>query len=100
MTGVLFAVGGYQLAVSDILGGNAFLPTLFLLASFLAGSAALPAVNKTDIYLTALGGLLTVVYLIGLILRPRRLVGAPWTGLRRRSRVVRDGIIGLVFVNR
>jgi cation:H+ antiporter len=68
-------LGDYQLAVSDIFGGNAFLPTLFLLASFLAGSAVLPRASNADIYLTALGALPTVVYMIGLIFRPRRLLG-------------------------
>ncbi len=121
MTGVLFAatvlaaatalpevstglasvrLGDYQLAVSDIFGGNAFLPTLFLLASFLTGSAVLPAANKTDIYLTALGALLTIVYMIGLIFRPRRLLGP----LGLDSAVVvafyAIGVVGLVFVNR
>jgi cation:H+ antiporter len=93
-------LGDYQLAVSDIFGGNAFLPTLFLLASFLAGSAVLPGANEPDIYLTALGALLTVVYMIGLIFRPRRLLGP----LGLDSAVVvafyAFGILGLVFVNR
>jgi len=29
--------GGFQLAVSDIFGGNVFLPVLFLLASLISG---------------------------------------------------------------
>jgi cation:H+ antiporter len=66
--------GDYQLAVSDIFGGNAFLPVLFLMASLLSGKAVLPQAHDTDIYLTGLGILLTVVYLCGLIFRPRRRV--------------------------
>ena len=65
-------LGDYQLAVSDIFGGNAFLPVLFLLAGLLSGSAVLPQAQSTDIYLTALGIVLTIVYLWGLITRPHR----------------------------
>jgi cation:H+ antiporter len=65
-------IGDYRLAFSDIFGGNAFLPVLFLLATLLSGQAVLPAAHKTDIYLTSLGILLTMVYLWGLIFRPQR----------------------------
>jgi len=57
----------YKLAVSDIFGGNAFLPVLFLLASVLSGQATLPQAQKTDIYLTGLETLLTAVYLYDLL---------------------------------
>ena len=67
-------LGDYQLAVSDIFGGNAFLPVLFLLAGLLSGTAVLPQAQPTDIYLTALGMVLTVVYGWGLITRPKRQV--------------------------
>ena len=64
----------YQLAVSDIFGGNAFLPVLFLLAVLVSGKSVLPAAQASDIYLAALGILLTCVYAVGLIFRPRRQV--------------------------
>ena len=67
-------LGDVQLAVGDIFGGNAFLPVLFLPAGIIAGSAVLPSAGAADVYLTALGALLTVVYLVGLVFRPQRRV--------------------------
>lgn len=61
----------YQLAISDIFGGNAFLPVLFLLATVISGKAVLPQAHDTDIYLAALGILLTCGYLAGLVFRPK-----------------------------
>jgi len=65
-------LGNHELAVSDIFGGNAFLPVLFLPAAVLSGQAVLPGSEATDIYLTALGSLLTAVYVVGLVFRSRR----------------------------
>jgi cation:H+ antiporter len=62
----------YQLAVSDIFGGNAFLPVLFLVATLLSGKAVLPQAQDTDVYLTAVGAVLTAVYVTGLLFRPAR----------------------------
>ena len=91
-------MGDYQLAVSDIFGGNAFLPVLFLMASLLSGVAVLPQAYGTDIYLTGLGILLTTVYLYGLVFRPRRRV----LGMGVDSLVVlilyAGGVAGLVAV--
>jgi cation:H+ antiporter len=67
-------LGDYKLAFSDIFGGNAFLPVLFLLASLISGQSVLPYAHDTDIYLAGLGVFLTGVYIIGLIFRPRRQV--------------------------
>jgi cation:H+ antiporter len=64
-------MGDTQLAMSDIFGGNAFLPVLFLVAALISGKPVLPQAQNTDIYLTGLGILLTAVYIAGLILRPR-----------------------------
>lgn len=66
--------GDYQLAISDIFGGNAFLPVLFLVASVLSGKATLPHAGKADLYLTGVGMLLTCVYIYGLVFRPQRQV--------------------------
>lgn len=67
-------LGDTQLAMSDIFGGNAFLPVLFLVATLIVGKPALPHAQQSDIYLTGLGILLTAVYIAGLILRPRRTI--------------------------
>ncbi len=92
-------MGDYKLAMSDIFGGNAFLPVLFLLASLLSGSAVLPTAHHTDIYLTALAGLLTVVYMAGLIFRPQR----QWLRMGLDSIAVvilyLVGILGLAFIS-
>jgi cation:H+ antiporter len=77
--------GDYQLAMSDIFGGNAFLPALFLLAVLLSGKTVLPHAHDTDIYLTAVGIVLTAVYIVGLLFRPAR-------------RVARMGIDSLVVL--
>ena len=91
-------LGDYQLAVSDIFGGNAFLPVLFLVATLISGRAVLPAAQDSDVYLTALAGLLTVVYLCGLLFRP----GRQWLRLGPDSILVLAfyalGILGLTFV--
>ncbi|MCW3041507.1 MAG: sodium:calcium antiporter [Solirubrobacterales bacterium] len=65
-------IGDNQLAVSDIFGGNAFLPVLFLIADVLAGTPALPAAARTDQWMAGLGIVLTATYIIGFILRPAR----------------------------
>jgi cation:H+ antiporter len=62
----------YQMAMSDIFGGNAFLPVLFMVATVISGKSVLPQAHKTDIYLTGLAVLLTIIYICGLIFRPRK----------------------------
>lgn len=67
-------MGDVQLAMSDVFGGNAFLPVLFLVASLIHDRPVLLQAQNTDIYLTGLGTLLTAVYIAGLIFRPRRAI--------------------------
>jgi cation:H+ antiporter len=59
-------LGDIEMAVSDILGGNAFLPVLFLEAALLSGAAVLSTAQPSDIYLAGLGAALTAVYVFGL----------------------------------
>ena len=60
------------MAVSDIFGGNAFLPVLFMMASLIGGDAILPNLKSTDIYLTTLGILLTGIYMVGMVLHSKK----------------------------
>ncbi len=87
-----------QLAVSDIFGGNAFLPVLLLLVGVLSGRAVIPQAKPSDIYLAALGILLTTIYLAGLIFHSERRV---WrVGIDSAAVLIAFvlGIIGLIVV--
>ncbi len=90
----------YQLAFSDIFGGNAFLPVLFLVAALLSGANVLQQAPKADIYLAGLGILLTVVYLVGLIFRPRRQVLRMGIDSLCVLVVYVVGVLGLLFVSK
>ncbi len=87
--------GDYQLAFSDIFGGNAFLPVLFLMADLVSGQAVLPQAQKSDLYLTGLGVLLTAIYLYGLIFRPKRQIARMGLDSLAVLLVYGVGIIGL-----
>jgi cation:H+ antiporter len=91
-------LGDYKLAVSDIFGGNTFLPVLFLMASLLSGQAVLPQAQNTDIYLTGLGILLTAVYIWGLVFRPRRRIFRMGVDSLAVLIMYVVGILGLVAV--
>src|SRR5579883_412572 len=72
-------IGDFTLAISDIFGGNAFLPVLFLPATLLSGESVLSNAQHSDIYLSCLGILLTCIYLYGLIFRSKRQIF--WVGI-------------------
>jgi cation:H+ antiporter len=90
--------GDYQLAMSDIFGGNAFLPILFLLATLLSGKAVLPFAHDTDIYLTALAMLLTLVYATGLVFRPARRIARMGTDSLVVLVLYALGVAGLIAI--
>ena len=72
-TGIASAkIRDYQMAVSDIFGGNAFLPVLFLMAALIGGESILPNLKISNIYLTSVGILLTTIYMIGMLLHSKK----------------------------
>jgi cation:H+ antiporter len=64
-------IGDYSLAMSDIFGGNAFMPALFVICDLITGNAVLRNASSNDIWFAALGILLTTIYGISLIVRPK-----------------------------
>jgi len=98
-TGIAAArAGGDRLAISDIFGGNAFLPVLFLLIALVGGRDPLSGAEPSDLYLTALGMVLTVIFVGGLIFRSQRRL----LGVGRDSVLVAFvyvvGLVGLIAI--
>jgi cation:H+ antiporter len=91
-------LGDYQLAVSDIFGGNAFLPTLFFVATAISGTSVLPKAQDADVYMAGLGILLTAVYIFGLIFRPQRRILRMGADSLTVLVLYAIGIVGLVVV--
>jgi cation:H+ antiporter len=67
-------IGDHQLATGDIFGGNAFQVCLFLVADLVAGRPVLPTAGHLNSWLGGLGIVLTVIYLIGIVVRPNRCI--------------------------
>ncbi|WP_306060992.1 sodium:calcium antiporter [Natronococcus wangiae] len=88
----------YQLAISDIFGGNAFLPVLFLVASLVSGQAVLPDLTAQNIYLSGLGCLLTAVYVAGLLFRSRYGIARMGIGSLVVLLLYVLGVLGLVII--
>jgi cation:H+ antiporter len=90
----------YQMAFSDIFGGNAFLPVLFLVAVLLSGANVLQLVHKADVYMAGLGILLTIVYVGGLIFRPRKQILRMGLDSLCVLLLYVVGVVGLLFVSK
>jgi cation:H+ antiporter len=90
--------GDTQLAMSDIFGGNAVLPALFIFADLFAGKPALPSAAATDIWIAGLGVVLTGIYIAGVILRPQRTFWRMGPDSIAAIGVYALGIAGLVLV--
>lgn len=60
--------------ISDIFGGNSFLPALFLLANVLTGRSIMTEAHKSDLYLVGLSIILTLLFIVGMVVRyPKRI---------------------------
>jgi len=67
-------LGDHQLAMGDIFGGNAFQLCLFVLADLVAAKPVLPTTGPAIAWLASLSLVLTVMYVGGVIVRPRDLI--------------------------
>ncbi|MFL5781863.1 MAG: sodium:calcium antiporter [Thermoleophilaceae bacterium] len=93
-------IGDHQLVFSDIFGGNAFLPVLFLVADLIAGRQVLLGAADTDVWMAGLGILLTAIYLVGIVMRPkRRLFGRLGVDSLAVILIYALGIVGLAVIN-
>jgi len=88
-------LGDNQLAVGDILGGNSFQITLFLLADLLARTPVIVAARHSDVWLGGAGLLMTAIAAAAVIARPKRTF--LWLGIDSISLVaVYAGVIALL----
>jgi cation:H+ antiporter len=89
----------YTMVFGDMFGGNAFQLTLFILADLVAGQPVLPYEGAANAWIGSVGLVMTVVFVAGIMLRPRR----RYAGLGPDSWVVTLsyvlGLWGLVVVS-
>jgi cation:H+ antiporter len=90
-------LGDIQLAVGDILGGNSFQITLFLLADLLAGTPVIVAAHRSDVWLGGLGLLMSGIAAAAIIARPKKTF--LWLGVDSIALVVIYAA-GIVFLTR
>lgn len=91
-------LGDHQMAISDIFGGNAFLPALFLVAGVISGEAVISGMTRTDVYLAALGIIVTCLYLVGLVFRSHGTFARMGYDSLLVIVVYAAGVLGLVLV--
>lgn len=93
-------LGDHQLAVADIFGGNAFQLCLFLLADALAGRPVLPDAGVTNVWLGALGLVMTAVIAGAVVVRERRRILGLGVDSIANIFVYVLGVIGLVALSK
>jgi cation:H+ antiporter len=65
-------LGDYQLSISDIMGGNAFMLVIFLLADVVAAKPVLSFAQHTEVLWGYLGVAMMGVYALAFVVRPKR----------------------------
>lgn len=65
-------IGDNQLAISDIFGGNAFMPVLFIVADLLAQKSVLSFAGHADIVFIILGITMTLIYGLAFEFKPKK----------------------------
>ncbi|MFN2616212.1 MAG: sodium:calcium antiporter [Thermoleophilaceae bacterium] len=93
-------LGDHELAISDIFGGNAFLPVLLVVADAVGGRPALEHADPGALWLAGLGVVLTTVYVGGLIVRPTRTFLRMGPDSLAAVALYALGIVGLIAISR
>lgn len=65
-------IGDNQLAISDIMGANAFMVVLFFIADLVLGSPVLSYATNNDTLLGMLGVVMMAIYAFSFILKPKK----------------------------
>lgn len=75
-------IGDNNLAISDIMGGNAFMLVVFLLADLIAKKPVLAFSQHTDMFLTVLAIAMMTVYMVAFIHPPKiRILRMGWDSI-------------------
>ena len=64
-------IGDHQLSISDIFGGIAFVPVIFILADLISKEPILPYATNKDALLAILGIVMVAIFSISFILKPK-----------------------------
>lgn len=91
-------LGDYALSMSEMFGGNAFAPALFIIADLVAATPTLTHATHGDIWLATLGILLTSIFVVSLVLRPRKTRLRMGIDSRLAVVVYALGVIGLATI--
>jgi cation:H+ antiporter len=91
-------IGDHQLAFSDIFGGNAVLMVLFVLADLVGGRPALAGAQASDLWMAGLGTVVTGIYILGIVLRPRRRIAGMGPDSVAVVAAYALGIVGLAII--